>query len=192
MKSLSDQISHTCAINVSIINSLNDHPEFLRACREVPASLGVVPPSAEAPWPFTHNMSWYAYQLYCLVVVPKELYALPEEDDLYTSLVDSDLFAGFDVLKEPPSKSFAEHPKYHLDSFRHAVSHVNYGFDDSTHRFVFFASSQSKPDYADRKWEIAADAECLHGFFRKMANTCMMLYNEIKDGTRQADGLKAG
>ena len=65
MKSLTNQICHNCSINVAIIDSLSNSPEFLQACTDVPVKLGIVPPQNGATWPFQNNMSWYAYMMYC-------------------------------------------------------------------------------------------------------------------------------
>ena len=108
-----DQISIGCAVNSAIINDAMNKAEFIESCINVPLQHNILPPVQDAPWPF-QNASWEVYKLYCMIVVPKELYNLSENDSFYQSLKDKDVFRGFTIHKE--RKSFNDSPIYHLNS----------------------------------------------------------------------------
>lgn len=81
MSKLIEQISIGCAVNCAIINDvmINKDGTFNELCIEVPKKYNIISPQPDLPWPF-QNSSWEAYKLYCIIVVPKELYKLTNDD----------------------------------------------------------------------------------------------------------------
>lgn len=119
MNKLVNQISIGCAVNSAIINDVMGKAEgdFQKSCMEIPLRHNIKPPIPGAQWPFK-NASWEAYKLYCMIVVPKELYKLAEEDEFYKNLVNKNVMRNFTVKKQ---KTFQESPSYHLNSLRNAI-----------------------------------------------------------------------
>lgn len=109
-------------MNVAIIGDVVNTPVFKQACIDVPRALGANGPDPQAEWPFM-NLSWGAYMMYCLIVVPKELYGFDNSDAFYADLKQTDAMRYFRVKKE--KHSFTDDPGYHLRNMRNAVSHVN-------------------------------------------------------------------
>jgi len=136
-------------------------------------------------WPF-FNLSWGAYMMYCLLVVPKELFNLPKDDDFYVRLKNENVMDGFTVKKE--RHGFQDDPRYHFTSFRNAVSHVNYSID-SADVFTLWDHLPKKPDKSDWHWEISISHSDMKPFFDKVAIATLQVYNEIKNGIRNSDGL---
>lgn len=66
---------------------------------EVPKKYNFIPPAPNMQWPF-QNSSWEVYKLYCMIVVPKELYNLAESDSYYTDLVKKDVMHNFNIKKQ--------------------------------------------------------------------------------------------
>lgn len=171
------QIPTMCSVNVSIIDRLSQSKEFVQKCIEVPVELGFGHPDPGEPWPFM-NPSWAAYMMYCLLVVPKELYQLPKNDPFYADLQKKDVFSNFDVKLQ--RKSFSDDPQYHFASLRNAISHVNYQIDQST--FNFWDHPPRKPN--ERHWEVSVEESDLMAFLCKLSDASNRLYAELKDGVR--------
>jgi len=74
--------------------------------------------------------------LYCLIVVPKEIWILSENDAVYANIDKDWLLALFTV--ELSEESFAKHPVYYLiHHLRNAVAHVNFSIAEDL-RFTFW------------------------------------------------------
>ena len=183
MGKLVDQISIGCAVNVAIINESIQKNSFIKSCIDVPLQLGILPTIKNSPWPF-QNASWEAYKLYCMLVVPKELYNLPNNDDFYKSLRDKNIFKNFVVYRE--RNSFTESPIYYFNSLRNSISHVNYDIK-SNGNFEFWDHSpqMSGPDHWH--WHVEVSKEYLDIFIVKIAEALFKIYNETETGLRNSN-----
>lgn len=173
------QIPTACWVNVTIIDRLQQTSLFKQYCVEVPREAGFQGPERESEWPFM-NFSWCAYMMYCLLVVPKELYNLPEEDPFYTDLQEREVMQYFTITKE--RKTFAKDPRYHLNSLRNAVSHVHFTID-ANNEFTFWDHPPRRPN--QRHWEARATDSHLLKFLHVMADATHHIYVEIRNGTRE-------
>jgi len=171
------QIPTMCCVNVAIIDRLSQSTEFVQKCKEVPVEFGFGPPKCGDPWPFM-NPSWAAYIMYCLLVVPKELYQLPKNDSFYTDLQEKDVFNSFVIKRQ--KRAFSDDPRYHFSSIRNAISHVNYQIDQNT--FKFWDHPPRKPN--ERHWEVSITEADLIAFLCKLADALNRLYAEFRAGKR--------
>lgn len=179
-------ISLGCAVNVAIISQLSSTDVFRQKCIDVPPMLGVKPPVQGDAWPF-FNLSWGAYLMYCLLVVPKELYDLPKDDDFYVGFQNVNVMKDFTIKKE--RKSFSDDPRYHFNSIRNAVSHLNYKIstDDI---LTLWDHPPGKKDKKDWHWEVGIKHKDMLEFLSKIAEATIKLNNEIRSGIRQSNGKK--
>ncbi len=166
------QIPTACSVNVAIIDELQQTSLFKQYCVEVPRKGGFKGPESESEWPFM-NLSWGAYMMYCLVVVPKELYNLPKDDPFYIDLQKRNVMQYFTITKE--RKTFDIDPQYHLNSLRNAISHVNFTIDTND-VFTFWDR---------RHWEARATKKQLENFLRIMADATHRVYVDIRNGKRE-------
>lgn len=167
-----------CWVNVAIIDRISQTKEFVQKCIEVPTEAGFGPPNPDEPWPFM-NPSWAAYMMYCLLVVPKELYQLPKDDPFYIDLKKKRVFHSFDIKRQ--RMSFSDDPKYHFSSLRNAISHVNYQIDGEN-TFHFWDHPPGKPN--NRHWEASIRQPDLVDFLHNMADASHRLYAELRGGQR--------
>lgn len=186
MVKLVDQISIGCAVNSAIINDAMRKKEFVESCVDVPLQYNILPPESGAPWPFK-NTSWEAYKLYCMVVVPKELYNLPENDEFYQSLIAKDVFRGFISHKE--KKSFSESPIYYFSSLRNSISHVNYCINDSC-GFEFWDHPPKKSEVCHWHWHVTVSKKDMDIFLDEIAEAVFKIYNETRQGLRDPNTYK--
>ena len=173
------QIPTQCWVNVAIIDRLQQTSLFKKYCVDVPREAGFQGLGPESEWPFM-NLSWGAYMMYCLLVVPKELYNLPKEDPFYTGLQKREVMQYFTISKE--RETFARNPRYHLRSFRNAISHVNYEIDANS-ELTFWDHPPGEPQ--KRHWEVRATEDHLLEFLRVMADAWHRIYAEIQQGQRK-------
>jgi len=185
MKSRRNQIPIGCALNVAIINELSTTESFKKACIEVPLKFNIKPPKTGEPWPF-FNISWGSYMMYSLLVVSKEIYNLTNEDTFFKKLVKNDVLKNFIINKE--KYPFNENPLYHFKSLRNAISHVNYDIND-THIFLW-DHFPGKSDKKDWHWEVEIELNNFMEFLGMINVSNFEFYNEIKQGFRNADGIR--
>ncbi|MCK4825889.1 hypothetical protein KA005_59625 [bacterium] len=185
MEDRRNQIPIGCSVNVAIIGQLQSTDVFKQKCIQVPAMMGIQPPVPGEPWPF-FNLSWGAYLMYCFIVVPKELYNLPNEDEFYVRLKKENVMEAFTVKKE--KKTFQDDPSYYFRSLRNAISHVNYNIDSSD-EFTLWDHPIGKPEKQFWHWEVSINHNDTTPFFAKVADATIQVYNEIKNGKRNHDGL---
>jgi hypothetical protein len=182
---MNNQIPLGCALNVAIINEALSTNDLNRARIEIPLQYNIIPPEEGEPWPLV-NMSWYAYMLYCLLVVPKEMYEnIPSEDPIYRHYIQIRLMSNFDIKKE--KKEFKSDPKYHFRSLRNSVSHLNYTLKSSN----IFHMWDHPPGVSEKQnwhWEVSISLEKLHIFLGEIADSTLRIYNEVESGTRDNDG----
>lgn len=186
MEDRRNQIPLGCCVNVAIIKKLQETEAFKEKCRKVPTMMGIKAPIPGGLWPF-NNISWGAYMMYCLIVVPKELFNLPNEDEFYTRLKNENVMKDFKIKKE--KSSFDNDPSYHFRSLRNAISHVNYNIDSSD-EFTLWDHPPKKQEREFWHWEVSIKHNDMGAFFAKVADATLQVYNEIKDGVRNPTGLK--
>jgi len=172
------QIPTGCWVNVEIIDRLQQTSLFKQYCVEVPRKLGFQDPESESEWPFM-NLSWGAYMMYCLLVVPKELYNLPKGDPFYIDLQKRNVMQYFTITKE--RETFDIDPRYHLNSLRNAISHVNFTIDTND-EFTFWDHPSKKPN--ERHWEARATETSLIKFLHIIADASHHIYKNIRNGQR--------
>lgn len=184
MASLVNQISIGCAVNSAIIDDAIRKDGFIDSCINVPLRYGILPPGEGAPWPF-HNASWQAYRLYCLIVVPKELYGLPEGDEFYGSLMAKDVFRSFKFIKRKEKKGNSE-IFYYFNSLRNSISHVNY-LIDSSGEYCFWDHPPGKSDCTYWHWQVKVKGSDMNIFLGEVAEAVFKIYNEVRAGLRNPD-----
>jgi hypothetical protein len=89
--------------------------------------------------------AYLASLLYCLIVVPKEVWVLSENHDIYSKIDKAWLLTVFAIDKA--DEQFGTHPVYYLlRHLRNAVAHVHFSVEDDG-RFVFWdqKSKDSSP-----------------------------------------------
>ena len=183
MKNQINQISLGCAVNSAIINDVVDKSDFIESCVNVPLKHNIQAPSPNTPWPF-QNSSWEAYKLYCMIVVPKELYKLPATDDFYQNLKAKKMFRNFEVIKE--KDSFEDSPLYHFNSLRNAISHVNFSLKGML-EYEFWDHFPHKTDRDSWHWHVKISGTDMHLFLGEIAEFIIAIYNEIQQGIRDQD-----
>ena len=88
------------------------------------------------------NPAYLVSLLYCLVVVPKEVWLLSENHSVYDKIDKEWLVALFTI--ELSDDGFARHPVYYLiHRLRNAVAHANFSIEDDG-RFAFWDRKNEK------------------------------------------------
>ncbi len=183
MNDLRKDIPLGCAINFEILIEVANSTAFKEACKSVPIRFGIEPPNEGMEWPF-HNASWGGYILYSQLVVPKELYKLDKSDSFFAKLVNENLMKDFTILLE--KESFSVNPKYHLDSLRNAVSHVNYEISqDSVH---FWDHPPRKENPENWHYSVKIGFDKIFDFLAQLSCANIEFYNQIKAGERDSKG----
>jgi hypothetical protein len=81
------------------------------------------------------NPAYVAGILYCLIVVPKELWRLEENDAVYKKLTQERIVDHFKLIRK--DSKFDSHPTYYLiHRLRNAVAHADFSID-RLQNFVF-------------------------------------------------------
>jgi hypothetical protein len=182
MTELINQISIGCAVNSAIINDVLNKRDFTDSCVNIPLKHNIKPPIPGMPWPF-QNSSWEAYKLYCMLVVPKELYKLPEEDEFYKDLSAKNVMRNFAIKKQ--RKSFQESPLYHFNSLRNSISHVNYSLNKEGD-FTMWDHPPRKIAEEFWHWHVEISKVHMYSFLGEMAEAIFKIYNEINQGLRDS------
>jgi hypothetical protein len=183
MSDLRKDIPLGCAVNVAILNQVANSTTFKEACKNVPLNFGIKPPIPDMEWPF-HNASWGGYMLYSQLVVPKELYKLDKNDSFFVKLVNENLMKDFTILLE--KESFPANPKYHFDSLRNAVSHVNY--EISEHSVHFWDHPPKKAEPENWHYSVKIGFDKIFAFLDQLSLANIEFYNQIKAGKRDSKG----
>jgi len=120
-----DEIPTRSFINAGIIYRAVVTKEFQAITQHVMAELGM--PGAEYLF---KNPAYISGLLYCMIVVPKEIWYLPENHAVYKLLDESDILDLFDVtLKDA---KFDTHPMYYLiHRLRNAIVHANFSINQA-------------------------------------------------------------
>jgi|GEM_PF-1521683 len=182
MSKLIGQISIGCAVNSAIINDVMAKKigSFHDSCVDVPKKHNIVPPVPGMPWPF-QNSSWQAYKLYCLIVVPKELYKLSGDDQFYLDLVSKKVMRNFTIKKQ--RKPFEKSALYHFNSLRNSISHLNYSIEEDE-SFIMWDHPPKKEEEKFWHWHIEITKDNMDLFLDEVSDYTFKLYNEIKQKIR--------
>ncbi len=164
------------------MNNTMENNNFLTSCIEVPKKHNIIAPHENMPWPF-FNTSWEAYKLYCMIVVPRELYKLSKDDEFYKNLVDKNIMRNFNIKKS--EKTFKESPAYHFNSLRNSISHVNYNFNGNGD-FIMWDHKPRQPEEANWHWHIEISQNDMNIFLGELNEFIFQIYNEIKSGLRNS------
>jgi len=185
MSKLINQISIGCAVNSAIINDVmsNENGHFNDSCIDVPRKHNMIPPVPNMPWPF-QNSSWEAYKLYCMIVVPKELYKLPGNDQFYLDLVNKNVMRNFTIKKQ--RESFQDSALYHFNSLRNAISHVNYSIKEDG-SFVMWDHRPNQEAEKFWHWHIEITKNDMNLFLGEINESIFKIYNEINQGLRDSN-----
>ncbi|SCN46484.1 hypothetical protein BAZMOX_258785_0 [methanotrophic endosymbiont of Bathymodiolus azoricus (Menez Gwen)] len=174
MSNLTDQISICCAVNSAIMSDARSKKEFIESSKNVVKKLKIVPPkdTNNNVWPF-FNSSWDAYHLYCLIVVPKELYGLRNDDPFYQKLKAKKIFRNFNIIKS--EKSPIDNLEYHFRSLRNSISHVNFSIgNDSSYTMWDHLPHKKELEH----WRVKISKPNMIIFFEEMADSLFDIYNE--------------
>lgn len=93
-----------------------------------------------------------------------------------------------DFKIEKERHSFTENPLYHFKSMRNAISHVNYKINDD--EISFWDHLQGKSEEKYWHWEVTVSHKDFMVFLGKLNEVNFKFYNEIKEGTRDPNGLR--
>jgi hypothetical protein len=117
-------------INAQIMQRAAHTPDFISCVDEVSNHYKI-------PRFQVINPAYVVSLLYCLIVVPKEIWDLPYNHAVYSKMEHLGILSLFTVELLDPQ--FRQHPTYYLlQRMRNAVSHVNYSFDLVKARFTFW------------------------------------------------------
>lgn len=152
---LRHEIPARAFINAQIIREARNTPDFQKSIQKVISSPQY---NAQGLDGYQYeNPAYVASLLYCLIVVPKELWANPISDDsLYAQIEEhcpKDLF--HTIIAASENKKGLSPTRLVIYHLRNAVAHARYSVD-SNMRFIFWdQKSESSPIYW--KAEIASD-----------------------------------
>ena len=182
MKNLIDQISIGCGVNSAIVNDAMKKPQFIQSCIDIPLKHNIKPPIPNTPWPF-QNTSWEAYKLYCMIVVPKELYNLNKDDEFYEKLKNKKIFRNFEIAKE--KKLFDDSPDYHFNSLRNSISHLNYSINEKF-EYEMWDHPPGKKEKEYWHWNVKINGGDMQLFLGEVSEMVFDIYNEVKSGLRNS------
>jgi len=130
MHNFRDEIPLRALLNAAIIDRVVETSTFKQGVGEVLTLAGS--PGAEYQF---KNPAFIVGFLYCVIVVPKEIWISSPEDTVYKRLEAEKVVDLFDIrLKD---NAFDSHPAYFLiHRLRNAIAHANFDVDQSQ-SFVF-------------------------------------------------------
>lgn len=118
-------------INAQIAQKAVHSGDLARSVRSVEENYGLPPES----FSFI-NPAYMVSLLYCLIVVPKEIWSLKESHPVYVEIDKNWLLGLFKI--ELSDDRFARHPVYYLiNHLRNAIAHANFAIEDNG-RFRFW------------------------------------------------------
>ena len=95
------------------------------------------------------NSAYLTSLLYCLIIVPKELWIINNRHPVFSKISKKDLFSLFKIKKKPPV--FEKDPVFmFLRHLRNAISHVRFLIDEEGN-FTFW--DQKNDDSSQRTFE---------------------------------------
>jgi hypothetical protein len=127
MKNLADEIPHRAFINAQIIQSIHDSAMFERAVSDVSTRYGI------PEYQFL-NPAHVVSLLYCLLVVPRQLFVAGNELYWDRNLPASSVSSYFTLTKA--DAKILQHSSAFLRKLRNAVAHARFEIDEDM-KFVF-------------------------------------------------------
>ena len=163
------EIPSRAFLNAAIIDRAVQTEAFAESARLALTGAGFAP---DLQYQFK-NPAFIAGLLYCLIVVPKEIWISAKDDPVYRRLEEKGLLALFKVnLKH---KDYDKAPMYYLiHRLRNAVAHARFSIDASQ-AFKFW--DQPEKD-AQRSWEASISNEHLMCFLSKLAQVIVFLQDD--------------
>ncbi len=161
---LQHEIPKRAFINAQIIQEARDKPDFIRSIKKVISS----------PQCSTQGLAEYQYEnpayiaslLYCLIVVPKELWANPKNNDsLYARIEEhhpENLFRT--VIHDNENKMGLTPTRLVIYHLRNAVAHARYSVDNHM-GFTFW---DQKCEHCPPYWKVEIDPDKLMTFLSEI------------------------
>ncbi len=158
-------------LNALIAQQAVQTGDLARSVRSVEIHYGLAPGSLRFI-----NEAYVVSLLYCLIVVPKEVWLLSENHSVYEK-IDKDWLVGlFDV--EHFDDRFAKHPVYHLiHHLRNAVAHANFSLEDERFAFWDQKGRTSAPYFG-----ASISIHCLQDFLSKVGTMLANLRTQQATG----------
>ena len=149
-------------INAQIIQNVRKTPDFLSAVNSV---VDIYKQQGLEEYQF-ENPAYVASLLYCLIVVPKELWACSPDSPIYDEIRKLNIVPLFRINITSPK--FDSDPAFGLIlCLRNSVAHANYSVD-SDMNFTFWNTPSSKKK--DKTWEAFISAQSLMDFLSKVGS----------------------
>lgn len=146
-------------VNAKVIDYAVEDDSFLRCQRRALDDFGC---DQSMEYQFK-NPAYIAGMLYCLVVVPKELWLQPQNHQVYNILQQNSVVELFEIINK--DKRFDQDPTYYLiHHLRNSVAHASFRVNQSQD-FVF-TDSRNKNGPVD--WEARITNKNLFVFLSKI------------------------
>jgi hypothetical protein len=151
-------------INAQISQQAVHSGDLVRSVRSVEVRYGLAPGSLKFI-----NPAYMVSLLYCLIVVPKEIWHLNENHLVYGE-IDKDWLVGLFSV-ELSDDGFAKHPVYYLiHHLRNAVAHANFAIEDDG-RFAFWdRKKETSPPYLRASMSVDSLQEFVSRIGAQLAN----------------------
>lgn len=157
LRNFRHEIPARAFINAQIIQEARSTSGFENAIKKV-LSMDIYKSQGLVEYQF-ENSAYVASLLYCLIVIPKEIWASTENSSIYDNIAKYNPLSFFKIGKE--SEKDRNKPIYRLiHRLRNAVSHANFSIDNDMN-FMFW---DMPPGKAETEWEGIIDANSLMKF----------------------------
>lgn len=127
-----DEIPQRAFINAQIMQKVHDDPNFQRAVASVAEGYGI------GEYQFM-NPAYVASLLYCLLVVPRELFVSPQDKLFDEKLPAEEMTAFFDI--EVDTEGVASTSSQFLRRLRNSIAHARFSVDHAMN-FQFIDASR--------------------------------------------------
>jgi len=135
MVDLRSQIARSAYINAQILDIAEQLPIFRECVKTVLRKQGCEPKTI-AHYTLKGAAAYWVSLLYCLIVVPKEVFGLDENDCVYQAPELRQGLGLFEITKKTPK--FDTHPTFYLIyHLRNSLSHANFSIWQETDAFEF-------------------------------------------------------
>lgn len=119
------------------------------------------------------NPAHLASLLYCLIVVPKEVWLLSENHSVYDSIEREWMVAVF-AIEQDDNGDMAKHPVYYLiHHLRNAVAHANFSIENDGQFKFWDQKTKTSPVY----FRASITEKCLYEFLEKVGALLANLRN---------------
>ena len=110
------------------------------------------------------NQAYIVSLLYCLIVVPKEVWGRNQADPLYEAIRDENIVPKFTILIA--NNNWNNKPHYWLIHYlRNSIAHANYSVNDKM-QFTFW----NEPSGGEPNWKVSIDSDGLMDFISKVGS----------------------